>query len=257
VDYVSTLRYSDGVNDLYFFVNYSGTRSNSFEAVFPTGDKDAWCWDAETGRRCQYAGVGAKNVLAMTLGPAESRLIVFGAGAGSAGEPAGGGAGAMTGTSCDRTAEMVRGKGRSSALQGPWEVTFHHFDGVVRKEELQTLAPFGEQSEWHSFAGTIEYRGTLQVEQAGGRLWLDLGHLRDVSELEVNGFLIGAKWYGEHLYEITGHVAAGANNVTIRVVTTLGNYMKTLQHNLAAHNWTRRTPYYPVGLGGVTLLSLI
>ncbi|HVU58646.1 MAG TPA: glycosyl hydrolase [Puia sp.] len=243
VDFVSTLHYSDGVNELYFFVNYSGTRSNSFEAVFPTGDKESWCWDAETGGRCRWAGSGAKNVLTLTLGPAESRLIVFGPGDAVEGKP------------CDRAAETVREKTHGMDLHGPWEVTFHHFNGTVRSISLPALKPFDAQSEWKSFAGAIEYRSTLHVEDAGGRLWLDLGHLRDVSELELNGRIIGAKWYGEHLYEITGHVTAGDNNLTIRVVTTLGNYMKTLQHNLAAHNWTRRSPYYPVGLAGVSLLK--
>jgi hypothetical protein len=257
VDYVSTLHYSDGVNELYFFVNYSGTRSNSFEAVFPTGDREAWCWNAETGQRCVYAGTGPKNVLSMTLGPAESRLIVFGPGAGAElGAPATSSA-ARTGvvSSCDRVVDTLHEKAQATRLTGPWEITFHHFDGVVRKTSLSEIKPFDEQSEWNSFAGTIEYRVALHLESAGGRLWLDLGHLRDVSELEINGVIIGAKWYGDHLYEITGHVIAGDNHLTIRVVTTLGNYMKTLQHNLAAHNWTRRTPYYPVGLAGVTLYA--
>jgi len=242
VDYMSTLHYSDGVNDLYFFVNYSGTRSNSFEAVFPTGDKEAWCWDAETGQRCLFPPSGSKHVLSMNLGPAESRLIVFGPDAGK-------------GNSCDLASVSIHEKARATAVAGPWEVHFHHFDGVVRKTNLAELKPFDEQSEWKAFAGTIEYRGILRVDGASGRLWLDLGHLRDVSELELNGRIIGAKWYGEHLYEITGQVVAGDNNLTIRVVTTLGNYMMTMQHNLAAHNWTRRTPFYPVGLAGVTLYT--
>jgi hypothetical protein len=253
---MSTLHYSDGVNELYFFVNYSGTRTNEFQAQFPTGEKEAWCWDAETGRRCLFPAAGAKNVLTMTLGPAESRLIVFGPDAGAA--IAGAGGGDTGGVACDDAAEMVRRareNGRSKSVAGAWDVSFHHVDGVVRKTVLDTLKPFDEQSEWKDFAGTIEYRGVLHVDHPGGRVWLDLGHLRDVSELEINGRIVGVKWYGEHLYEITGHVNAGENNLTIRVVTTLGNYMKDLQHNKTAHVWTRRSPYYAIGLAGVILLS--
>ncbi|HVV02726.1 MAG TPA: glycosyl hydrolase [Puia sp.] len=256
VDYVSTLHYSDGTNDLYFFVNYSGTRSNSFEAVFPVGDKEAWCWDAETGGRCLYAdgggagagsgsGAGAKNVLTLTLEPAESRLIVFGPGAG--GEAA---------AECRFITKAALKVDETCRVIPEWQVTFHHVDGTVRTVTMEELKAFDAQSEWHGFAGTIEYRGKLvrkgdMVEDGARRIWLDLGHLRDVSEVEINGRVIGVKWYGEHLYEISGDVRAGDNNLTIRVVTTLGNYMKTLQHNLTAHNWTRRSPYYPVGLEGV------
>jgi len=249
VDHISTLHYSDGTNDLYFFVNYSGTRSNSFEAVFPTGDKEAWCWNAETGERCPCPVGDAKNVVPMTLGPAESRLIVFGPGAGVA--PAAG---------CHFVGKADRKVDDGLQVNHQWQVTFHHVNGTVRTVMMEDLKPFDAQSEWHAFAGTIEYRGQItrsidKKEDHSRRLWLDLGHLRDVSEVELNGRVIGAKWYGEHLYEITGDLVGGANNLTIRVVTTLGNYMMGLQHNLAAHNWTRRTPYYPVGLAGVTIYT--
>jgi hypothetical protein len=262
VDYMSTLHYSDGTNELYFFTNYSGTKTNSFQAEFPTGNREAWCWDAETGTRCLCPVTGPKNILSMTLGPVESRLIIFGPGAGPAGVQEGVQegvhegvqVGSPRGAACDEAAETAMQGAQRSSVSGPWELTLHHVDGVVRKAVLEKLAPFDEKSEWSSFAGTIEYRGVLHLSDTAGRLWLDLGHLRDVSELEIGGRIIGAKWYGEHLYEITGHVIAGDNNLTIRIVTTLGNYMKTLQHNKTAHTWTRRSPFYAAGLTGVTLV---
>ncbi len=253
VDHVSTLHYSDGVNELFFFVNYGGTKSASFEAVFNMGDKEAWCWDAETGerRRCKVMSGGME----LKLGPAESRLIVFGAGAGDTMDKGG-------------EKEIIKGEGgqldgrpevgvmsKGVAVQGPWEVTFHHVNGVSRTVTLQELRAFGEDSEWNSFAGTIEYRGMLKMDELDGRVWLDLGHLRDVSTLDMNGRRMGVRWYGEHRYEITRAAVAGDNYVTITVVTTLGNFMKTLNHNKTAHAWTARSPYYPVGLAGVMLVS--
>lgn len=178
----------------------------------------------------------------MKLGPVESRLVVFGAGAGM--RDVGDGMGMGDGV------ELTR---KRVAVQGPWEVTFHHVNGTSRTVTLQELRAFGEDSEWKSFAGTIEYRGKFRMDELNGRTWLDLGHLRDVSTLEMNGRQMGVRWYGEHLYEITGAFVAGDNYLTITVVTTLGNYMKTLKHNRTAHAWTRRSPYYPVGLTEVIL----
>lgn len=73
------------------------------------------------------------------------------------------------------------------------QVTFRHVNGTVRRGPLQELKVFDKASEWSSFAGTIEYRNIFRVEDSTARLWLDLGHLRDVSELEINGRIIGAK----------------------------------------------------------------
>ncbi|HVW61198.1 MAG TPA: hypothetical protein VHC48_14205, partial [Puia sp.] len=192
----------------------------------------------------------------MTLGPVESRLVVFGEGAGDFE----GRVGKRGGIKGDEVVAMdallgARDGVRSGGVEvkGPWEVTFHHVNGVSKTVTLQELQAFGEDSEWNSFAGTIEYRGMFRMDKLNGRTWLDLGHLRDVSTLEMNGRRLGVRWYGEHLYEITDAFAAGDNYLTIRVVTTLGNYMKTLKHNRAAHAWTRRSPYYPAGLTEVIL----
>jgi hypothetical protein len=87
------------------------------------------------------------------------------------------------------------------------------------------------------------------------RHWLDLGRAHCVSEVELNGIAVGVRWYGDHVYEITNAVVPGENHLSIKVVTTLGNYMKTLKHNRAAQVWTSNTPTLPVGLiGPVRLL---
>ena len=226
VDFVSSLHYTDGVNEVFFFVNYSGTKTNTFEAVFGAGDKEIWDWDAETGQRRKY---DVKNKVTLTLGPAESKLIVLGSGEGD-----------LKGSDAPQSGGVE--------VKGPWEVSLHHVNGTSRKVSMSALGAIDKD-----FSGTIVYRGVLPLDRAGGRVWVDLGHLRDVSELEVNGRKVGVRWYGEHLYEVTEAVVAGTNYVVITITTTLGNYMKTLKHNRAAHAWTSRSPYYPVGLGKITI----
>ena len=193
---------------------------------FGSRGKEIWNWDPETGQRWKYE---VKDGLKLELGPAESKLIVSGPGEGSV-----------------KADDVVPPEGVE--VKGPWEVSLHHVNGTTRTMSMSTLEAID-----NDFAGTIVYRGVVRLDRAGGRIWLDLGHVRDVTELEVNGRHVGVKWYGELLYEITGFVTAGTNYVTITLTTTLGNYMKGLKHNRAAHAWTARTPWYPVGLLNVLL----
>jgi len=133
-------------------------------------------------------------------------------------------------------------------MKGPWEVSLHHVNGTARIVNMSSLEAIEKD-----FAGVVVYRGVFHLDRIDGRTWLDLGHLRDVTELEVNGRRVGVRWYGEHVYEISGVLVKGENYVTITLTTTLGNYMKTLKHNRAARAWTARSPYYTVGVEGVVV----
>jgi hypothetical protein len=99
-----------------------------------------------------------------------------------------------------------------------------------------------------SFAGTIIYRKQIHIEKAQRTVWLNLGHLHAVSELQVNGHALGIRWHGNHRYDLSASIVPGENSISIKVVTTLGNYMKTLRNNPTAMTWTSGTPFYPLGL---------
>jgi hypothetical protein len=245
-DFISQLHYKDGNKDFFFFINYGPERSNTFEAVFNTGNRTPWLWNPETGERSLYPVTASKNVLTLSLGPSDSRLIVFDDL--SEGEKP---------VVSPLTAAMRNGSVKETLLKGPWELTLNHVDGVGENRVLEDLVDFSQKEDLRSFAGIITYRNQFHIDQPGHPLWLDLGRIHCVSELEVNGRPLGVKWYGDHLYDITNAVAAGDNFLTIKLVTTLGNYMKTLKHNRAAEAWTSGTPFYPMGLiKPVRLLSI-
>ena len=78
-----------------------------------------------------------------------------------------------------------------------------------------------------SFSGTGIYEGTLDVEggprRAGDRYLLDLGAVRDVAEVELNGKALGRRLWRPYRYDVTDVVRPGANHVTVRVTNTLAN----------------------------------
>jgi hypothetical protein len=239
-DYVSQLHYVSGNHDIFFFTNYGPQQTHKFEATFRLDDKTPWLWDAESGERAPYPTLGAKNVLTITLGPAESKLIVF-----------------ETGSATTTSGSVVAAKLLPAAigkpisertLTGPWNVKFVHVDGTMQSRVLENLFDLSQHDNLKSFAGTIIYSNQFQVDHPDRHFVLDLGHLHSVSQLEINGRLIGTRWHGEHTYDLSGTVIFGTNKMTIKVVTTLGDYMKSLTDNKTARVWTENTPFYPMGL---------
>ena len=141
------------------------------------------------------------------------------------------------------------------AITGPWNLKLIHVDGTVQSRVLQTLVDITQLDNLKSFAGTLIYSNHFQVDRADLHAALDLGHPQySVSQLEINGRLIGTRWYGEHTYDVSGALVPGQNEITIKVISTLGDYMMTLSDNAAARHWTQQMPFYPMGLTDVVRL---
>ena len=86
--------------------------------------------------------------------------------------------------------------------------------------------------------------------------WLHLGKVCDIAEVWVNGQSAGLRWWGEPVYDVTGLLHPGDNELVVEVTTLMCNYMRTLTDNTAARRFTLRRNHDPVSaglLGPVTL----
>jgi hypothetical protein len=113
------------------------------------------------------------------------------------------------------------------------------------------------ETEYVHFTGTAVYRKTVTVRDTGGAT-LNLGKVYGVSEVKINGKDCGVTWYGNRIYDVSEKLRTGENEVEIRVVTTMGNYMKTLTGNKVAQHWVNRPgrpqPLQSMGLAGPVTL---
>ena len=112
---------------------------------------------------------------------------------------------------------------------------------------INSLADLIQNEETKNFAGEIIYEKTINVDSDGYKC-IDLGNVQGISELTVNGELIGTRWYGAHTYEI------GENSISVKLTTIIGNYMKSLEDNPVAMRWTGRQNYYSMGVMGPVLI---
>jgi hypothetical protein len=115
---------------------------------------------------------------------------------------------------------------------------------------MRRLADFQRYNRLKTFAGVAVYENEFRVEDPRAHTVMSLGNVQGVSELTVNGKNIGVRWYGHHIYDISGSLVKGNNSISIKVTTVAGNYLKSLKDNPTAQRWTAGQPFYPAGMMG-------
>jgi hypothetical protein len=123
---------------------------------------------------------------------------------------------------------------------------------------MDELKDVKDMPDFVSFCGTIIYRSGITENDAGGLSLLNLGKVYGVSEVFVNGKNMGVQWHGNRIYATDNIFNKETNDIEIRVITSMGNYMKTLKENPVAQYWTNEKrkdqPIQSMGLiGPVTL----
>jgi hypothetical protein len=99
------------------------------------------------------------------------------------------------------------------------------------------------------FAGSVTCKATVKIDRPQTSS-LEVGVLHGVSELWVNGQPLGVRWFGNQSYDLRAAAVPGANELTFRLTTTLGNFVKTLKSNRTAMDWSEDTPTYNIGFTG-------
>ncbi|MES2773257.1 MAG: glycosyl hydrolase [Bacteroidota bacterium] len=236
--FITQIRYQAKDTEMILFINSNTSVAYDITiALSPTimSGKQAWIWNAENGERYQINTAGNKIVLDM--GPADLKLLVF---------------------DKEKKGPLFKpvktGDKNAMPLTGPWLVTGKHINGAVIKKEMEILKDMKELPEWVSFCGTIIYSTNFIVNNETKIEWLNLGKTFGVSEVYINGETAGRMWYGRRICQIEKLIKPGNNTIEIRIVTTMGNYMKSLTDNRIAQYWTNegRTiqPIQSMGIAG-------
>lgn len=232
---------SDDNSEIFFFANAHMHNGHSTKVSFSNEiTKGRFCWicDAESGKHYR---IELKNgSLNLDLGPTESRLVIF-----------------------NKKKKGVKWKpvpvtsSMSRTLNNGWDIELHHSrENWIKTVHMGVLKDL-KDTEFVNFTGTVIYRFEIDINEIKSN-FLNLGKVWGVSQLFVNGKDCGVKWYGNRIYNVAPFLQKGANKIEIRVITTMGNYMKTLTENQTAQRFTvlrnKNQPIQSMGLiGPVTL----
>ncbi|WP_329066764.1 glycosylhydrolase-like jelly roll fold domain-containing protein [Streptomyces sp. NBC_01429] len=106
-------------------------------------------------------------------------------------------------------------------LDGDWSFR------LDRDGERDTSRPLGSWTDLapaHSGSAVYERHITLDARTLSGRLWhLDLGEVRDVAEITVNGTELPARLWAPYRADVTTALRAGTNSIRVRVTNTGAN----------------------------------
>ncbi|GAA4454469.1 hypothetical protein GCM10023189_20980 [Nibrella saemangeumensis] len=106
-------------------------------------------------------------------------------------------------------------------ISSPWTVNFGQKDDAARSVTFNKLTSWSDHTDADIkyFSGTAAYNTTFTLPTVvkGGRYELDLGDVKNLAEVLVNGKNVGIAWKKPFRLDITDAVKAGANSLEVRV----------------------------------------
>lgn len=112
---------------------------------------------------------------------------------------------------------------------GSWEVSFPPNLGAPAKIILDTLESWTNHANdgVKYFGGSATYLKMIQADQlwfiAGRRLMLDLGNVKDVAEVALNGKVLDTLWKAPYRIDVTEVIRSGVNSLEIKVTNQWTN----------------------------------
>jgi hypothetical protein len=123
------------------------------------------------------------------------------------------------------TAEVV------GTIQGPWDVSFPPDRGAPAKVRFDSLASWTTSSDAgvKYFSGTALYATKFTASRGwrtkGSRLRLNLGDVKNLAEVSVNGTSLGVLWKTPFIIDVTEAIHPGENRLEVRVTNLWPNRM--------------------------------
>ena len=133
-------------------------------------------------------------------------------------------------------------------IGGPWTVHFAAGWGTPERMQFETLKSWTDfaQEGIKYFSGTAAYHKTLDISEEklkqGRRVYLDLGGVREVGEVFLNGRSLGIVWKPPFRVDLTDGARVGKNELVVKItnlwinrlsgdLTTKGkHFTRTNQH---------------------------
>jgi hypothetical protein len=205
-------------------------------------------WDAVSGEHrfaAAYTQAEGQTTLPMELGPCGSRFVVFRESATTH---------APTSKSNDPEFRTT------SELSGPWTVSFDSKWGGPESVPFDRLVSWTTRSEpgIKYYSGTAVYRKTFAAPAnlTGTSVVLELGDVRELAEVKVNGKSCGITWTPPFRVEIGQALKPGTNELEVEVVNfwpnrIIGDASLPKDQRLTRTNIRKLTPETPLMQSGL------
>jgi hypothetical protein len=220
--------------DIYFVSNQRD-RAETFDATFRVAGKAPELWRAEDGRAepLSYRATPGGVTVPLTLEPHEAAFVVF----------------RRKATAPAWTAPKVTAANLAT-IEGPWTVSFEPGRGAPATATFDTLIswPTSADAGVKYFSGAATYAKTIEAPASwfapGRRLLLDLGEVRELAVVSVDGKPVATSWHAPYRVDLTGKLRPGANRLEIKVVNLWVNRLVgDKQPGAVARAFAPQSPY--------------
>ena len=202
-----------GDTDIYFVANRSDLPLDT-EARFRVSGKEAELWHPDTGDigPAGYTIADGRTTVALRLAERESVFVVFR-------RPA---------ASPTRVLPHMIGT-TLATVHGPWSLSFPPNLGAPPNMQVAQLESWTANADpgVKYFSGTATYTKTIQAPQAwfhpGAKVMLDLGTVKDLAEVSINGKAMGILWKAPYQVDATGALKPGSNRLEIKITNEWTN----------------------------------
>ncbi len=192
--------------DIYWLNNRS-ENVNEASISFRVSGKVPELWNPQTGKieKVSYQIKNGRTIIPLRFESWDAFFIVFG-----------------QKTSVLAYSKSVLQEKTIAEITSPWQVDFQ------AKRGAPAQATFSQLNSWHEnadpgikyFSGAATYQNTFNITtlKKGGKYELDLGEVKELAEVTLNGKSLGVIWKKPFVIDISNAIQGGNNTLEIKVV---------------------------------------
>jgi hypothetical protein len=193
--------------DIYWVNNRIDSVIN-LEAIFREEGKAAEVWYPETGKieEVSYTIIDGRTKVPIRMNPYDAIFVVF-----------------NKKTTTSSWTMPQKTEKQLFTVKGNWKVSFQPNRGAPAQSTFDTLTSWSINTNTgiKYFSGTGSYTMTIQAPdkwfKSGEELWMDLGDVKNLAEVLVNGKSLGIVWRKPFRIDVTDAMKPGSNNIEIRI----------------------------------------
>jgi hypothetical protein len=197
-----------------YFVDNRSDRYETLQATFRVQGKSPELWRAETGlsEPAAFASVDGRMTVPLHLEPWGTVFVVF-----------------RSPTNLTSRTVPAKFAVTLAEIEGRWKVAFSEGAGAPESIILERLDSWTRYPDIgvKYFSGAGTYTKTFIAQRSwpkkNARILLDLGEVKNLAEVSVNGRPLGVAWHAPYRVDITQAVRLGTNELSVMVVNSWVN----------------------------------
>jgi hypothetical protein len=214
-----------------YFVSNQSDKPQSVSPAFRVKGKTPVLWDpvlGETKPVTSFKEDGDMTTVQFEMAGNQSYFVVF---------------------SKDAPKTKAKPENTLFSINTPWTVQFDTAKRGPAKVVFDTLTDWTKSADStiRFYSGNAVYTNTFELKKAGQSLYLDLGLVRAMAKVKINGQYVGGVWTAPYVVNISKAAKAGKNIVEVEVVNTWMNRLigDSRLPEKDRKTWTNIDPYRP------------